>query len=569
MRSSVVELGALEPDRARRSARCSRSTQRPTVVLPVRDSPTSPSVSPVVDVNDTSETACTLAFDRRADPCSLRTCERLDEVGDLERRGDSASRSWPTPPARAPRRGRTPSRRAERVAARAARPRTPRRRTGSAAGTRIPTAGCSMFGGEPGIGDQAVEPVHAGASCSRPCVYGCVGWSNRSWTRRPLDDATGVHHLHAIGDAGDHAEVVGDQHDRRVELALDALRAPRGSAPAPSRRAPWSARRRSAPRGRWRSPSRSSRAGACRRRTRAGTGGARSSGCGMPTMSSSSTAFARAPPASDIVLVRLDHLDDLVADPVHRVERRQRILEDHRDLLAADLSQLLRRGADELDRRRPWPNRSMIADFGSRPEHAEERHRLAGAALADDADASRRGATSRSTPRTACTIAVRRLERDAEVAERQDGFSPSASAPHRSFGSSGVAQTVADEVDADGQRARAAPHGKTTSHQWPDCTAPFETADQVAERRAALTRLRAEAEERQRRLGDDGADDRGRERHEDRADRVGQQVRTTIRRFGRAERHAPPRRTRVPSAPAPDRARGGRRPSSRRSRTGR
>ena len=39
--------------------------------------------------------------------------------------------------------------------------------------------------------------------------------------RGPLGGPAGVHHLHPLGDAGDHAEVVGDQHDRRVQLALD------------------------------------------------------------------------------------------------------------------------------------------------------------------------------------------------------------------------------------------------------------------------------------------------------------------------------------------------------------
>jgi hypothetical protein len=36
-----------------------------------------------------------------------------------------------------------------------------------------------------------------------------------------LDDAAGVHHHHAVGDVGDHAHVVGDEDDRRVEVALE------------------------------------------------------------------------------------------------------------------------------------------------------------------------------------------------------------------------------------------------------------------------------------------------------------------------------------------------------------
>ena len=37
-----------------------------------------------------------------------------------------------------------------------------------------------------------------------------------------LDDAAGVHRQHAIGDLGDDPEIVGDEHDRRAVLALEA-----------------------------------------------------------------------------------------------------------------------------------------------------------------------------------------------------------------------------------------------------------------------------------------------------------------------------------------------------------
>ena len=38
-----------------------------------------------------------------------------------------------------------------------------------------------------------------------------------------LDDAAGIHHLHAIGDLGHHAHVVGDQHDGGAEIAPQLL----------------------------------------------------------------------------------------------------------------------------------------------------------------------------------------------------------------------------------------------------------------------------------------------------------------------------------------------------------
>ena len=62
---------------------------------------------------------------------------------------------------------------------------------------------------------------------------------------------------------------------------------------------------------------------------------------------SSSIARSRAAACRD-VLVRADLLGDLPADPVHGVQRRHRVLEDHRDLLAADRAQRLLRRAQQL-----------------------------------------------------------------------------------------------------------------------------------------------------------------------------------------------------------------------------
>ena len=45
------------------------------------------------------------------------------------------------------------------------------------------------------------------------------------------------------------------------------------------------------------------------------------------------------------VRVREDGLGDLVADAMHRVKARKRILEDHRDVLAADVAHLARAAA--------------------------------------------------------------------------------------------------------------------------------------------------------------------------------------------------------------------------------
>ena len=47
-------------------------------------------------------------------------------------------------------------------------------------------------------------------------------------------------------------------------------------------------------------------------------------------------------------LVRLHHVDELVADPQHRVERVHRALEDHRDVAPAVLAKLLAALAEEV-----------------------------------------------------------------------------------------------------------------------------------------------------------------------------------------------------------------------------
>ena len=55
--------------------------------------------------------------------------------------------------------------------------------------------------------------------------------------------------------------------------------------------------------------------------------------------------------------MRAYRLGDLIADAVHRVQARERILEDHRDVLAADVAHLGRRQGQEVAalRARPRP----------------------------------------------------------------------------------------------------------------------------------------------------------------------------------------------------------------------
>ena len=71
----------------------------------------------------------------------------------------------------------------------------------------------------------------------------------------------------------------------------------------------------------------------------------RCAAAGMPTRSSISMARVRACGARQL-LVEDQRLDDLLAARVDRIQRGHRLLEDHRDLLAADRAHLLRSSAE-------------------------------------------------------------------------------------------------------------------------------------------------------------------------------------------------------------------------------
>ena len=73
----------------------------------------------------------------------------------------------------------------------------------------------------------------------------------------------------------------------------------------------------------------------------------RSSGEGMPTERSSSTAVAVGLLAVH-VQVEPERLGDLPADPLDRVERGHRVLEDHAQLRAPDLAELLGRHGGQV-----------------------------------------------------------------------------------------------------------------------------------------------------------------------------------------------------------------------------
>ena len=103
----------------------------------------------------------------------------------------------------------------------------------------------------------------------------------------------------------------------------------------------------------------------------------------------STRALARL--ASTTPLVEPDRLDDLVADREDRVERRHRLLEDHRDLVAADRAHL---ALGELQRGRGRRSTIAAADDPpggcDQPHDRERGHALAAAGLADDPERAAR-----------------------------------------------------------------------------------------------------------------------------------------------------------------------------------
>ena len=105
----------------------------------------------------------------------------------------------------------------------------------------------------------------------------------------------------------------------------------------------------------------------------------------MPTASSSSIErVARLVPRD--VPVGAHRLHQLRLDPVHRVQAGERVLEDHRDVLAADAAQIL---LGELQEIAPF-EQELAADL--RPLRVEQAHdrevrdALPRAGLADDAE---------------------------------------------------------------------------------------------------------------------------------------------------------------------------------------
>ncbi len=153
------------------------------------------------------------------------------------------------------------------------------------------------------------------------------------------------------------------------------------------------------------------------------------------------------------VVVNQNRLGDLIADGVDRRERRQRVLENHRDAPAPDLGQLPIAQSDQLALAKA--NRSRHSRVLRQQAHdGQRRHGLARPGLADNSqhlagahlirDAAHRG-----------DVAGLAAERHREVVDVQDGRRCavwSAGSSHRGPRAAAlrierVAQRVADQVD--------------------------------------------------------------------------------------------------------------------------
>ena len=86
------------------------------------------------------------------------------------------------------------------------------------------------------------------------------------------------------------------------------------------------------------------------------------------------------------VAVREDRLLELAPHPVERMQRRERVLKDHRDLVPPDPPQLLVRCGHEIAAAEEHLPAHVRPLEPREPHHREARDRLAGSRFADDAE---------------------------------------------------------------------------------------------------------------------------------------------------------------------------------------
>ena len=200
-----------------------------------------------------------------------------------------------------------------------------------------------------------------------------------------LHELAGVHHADAVADLGDHAEVVGDVEDRRVELPLevgdqvedDGL----GGDVEGRRRLVHDEQRRVGHQRHGDDAALQHAAGELVRvalHHRLGVG----HGDLGEHLDDASLGGARVHAE-----VLAGHLGELLADDDGRVQRAQRALVDHADARSPQLAELLGRQPEQLDAVQAHAAVGDLAVGGQVADGAHGERRLARAGLADEAEA--------------------------------------------------------------------------------------------------------------------------------------------------------------------------------------
>ena len=253
-------------------------------------------------------------------------------------------------------------------------------------------------------------------------MYGWRGVREQLLARSRLHEHARVHHVDALAHAGDDAEVVRDHDQRRVLLGdeltqqVEDLRLDRHV--ERGRRLVGDQELRLAGE---RHRDHRALAHAARELVRV-VAGAAAFALGMPTRSRSSAARSFASRLAHVE-VRLERLADLAPDREHRVQARHRVLEDHRDLPAADVPQLLvgelRSGRDPRKSALPAVDATRP---GRIPSSASDGDALAAAGLADDPERLA-GRDVERDPVDGVDRPARGPELDTEVLDRQESAS--------------------------------------------------------------------------------------------------------------------------------------------------
>ncbi len=274
-------------------------------------------------------------------------------------------------------------------------------------------------------------------ACEQPARVRMLGSREQLPRCRVLHHLAGIHHRDAVGDAGDDAEIVGDQKDGEAELLLQPVQQPQdlrlhGDVERGGRLVGDQQLRIAHQRHGDHHPLAQAPRELMRKLTHSHSGRGDADAAHQFDRAIHRLALRRA-------LVTAVGLRQLRTDGVGRVEAGHRLLEDHRHAVAAQVRHLLLRHRQQVFAGKRQALRGPFSGADQQVHHCERADRLAAAGFADDAvglaaaDPERGIAHRRRSP----------AEGDRHVLERR--------AAPRSSGllrAEQAAQAVADEIDA-------------------------------------------------------------------------------------------------------------------------